>query len=58
MSGTVRPSGLQGVIAIPQFRQLWFGQIRSQLGDKFYIVLMVVLIAQYWVTDTPPSGGA
>ena len=58
MSGTVRPSGLQGVIALPQFRRLWFGQILSQLGDKFYIVLMVFLIAQYWVTDTPPSGGA
>jgi len=49
LSGTVRPSGLQGVIAIPQFRRLWFGQILSQLGDKFYIVLMVFLIAQYWV---------
>jgi MFS family permease len=27
----------------------------SQLADKFYIVLMVFLIAQYWVTDTPQS---
>ena len=58
MSGTIRPSGLQGVIALPQFRRLWLGQILSQLGDKFYIVLMVFLIAQYWVTETPPSGGA
>jgi len=30
----------------------------SQLADKFYIVLMVFLIAQYWVSATPPAGGA
>ena len=29
------------------FRKLWIGQIFSQLADKFYIVLMVFLIAQY-----------
>jgi MFS family permease len=38
-----------------QFRRLWLGQIFSQLADKFYIVLMVFLIAQYWVTDNPAN---
>ena len=52
------PTGLQGVLALPEFRKLWLGQVFSQLADKFYIVLMVFLIAQYWVTATPPAGGA
>jgi MFS family permease len=43
------------VLALPEFRKLWLGQIFSQLADKFYIVLMVFLIAQYWVTDTPQA---
>jgi MFS family permease len=43
------------VLALPGFRRLWLGQVFSQLADKFYIVLMVFLIAQYWVTDTPQS---
>ncbi len=47
--------GLQAVLALPDFRRLWLGQIFSQLADKFYIVLMVFLIAQYWVTDSPQS---
>lgn len=46
-------AGLQAVLALPEFRRLWLGQVFSQLADKFYIVLMVFLIAQYWVTDTP-----
>lgn len=37
------------------FRWLWLGQICSQLADKFYIVLMVFLIAQHWVSDPPSS---
>ncbi|MFO0118736.1 MAG: MFS transporter, partial [Cyanobium sp.] len=46
-----------------QFRRLWLGQIFSQLADKFYIVLMVFLIAQYWVPenlagDTPLAEAA
>ena len=41
--------GLQAVIRLDGFRRLWIGQIFSQLADKFYIVLMVFLIAQYWV---------
>lgn len=45
--------GLAAVLAQPGFRKLWIGQIFSQLADKFYIVLMVFLIAQYWVTDNP-----
>ncbi|WP_259722115.1 MFS transporter [Synechococcus sp. CS-1328] len=38
--------------------RLWIGQVFSQLADKFYIVLMVFLIAQYWVTDTPGTNPA
>ncbi|MFZ9463795.1 MAG: MFS transporter, partial [Vulcanococcus sp.] len=51
-------AGLLGVLALPEFRKLWLGQVFSQLADKFYIVLMVFLIAQYWVTATPPADGA
>jgi len=50
--------GLEAVLALPEFRRLWIGQIFSQLADRFYIVLMVFLIAQYWVTDTPQDNGA
>ncbi|XVN58191.1 MFS transporter [Cyanobium sp. BSA11S] len=46
---------MQAVLTLPDFRKLWLGQIFSQLADKFYIVLMVFLIAQYWVTDTPQN---
>ena len=46
------------MLALPEFRKLWLGQLFSQLADKFYIVLMVFLIAQYWVSSTPPSTGA
>lgn len=54
-ASTARGQGLQAVLALPDFRRLWLGQIFSQLADKFYIVLMVFLIAQYWVTDTPQT---
>merc|ERR1711965_863138 len=50
--------GLQAVIQLDDFRRLWIGQIFSQLADKFYIVLMVFLIAQYWVSNDPQSNGA
>jgi MFS family permease len=53
-----RERGLGAVLALPGFRRLWIGQVFSQLADKFYIVLMVFLIAQYWVTDTPQSNEA
>ena len=49
--------GLQAVIRLEDFRRLWIGQIFSQLADKFYIVLMVFLIAQYWVSSDPQSNG-
>ncbi len=58
LSEPSRSLGLQGVLALAEFRKLWLGQIFSQLADKFYIVLMVFLIAQYWVTDPLPAGGA
>ncbi|MBM5797256.1 MAG: MFS transporter, partial [Cyanobacteria bacterium K_Offshore_0m_m2_072] len=45
-------------MALKGFRQLWIGQIFSQLADKFYIVLMVFLIAQVWVSGTPADNPA
>ena len=51
-------TGLASVLALPGFRQLWIGQIFAQLADKFYIVLMVFLIAQYWVTENPQADPA
>jgi len=50
--------GIAAVLALDGFRRLWVGQIFSQLADKFYIVLMVFLIAQYWVTDNPAADPA
>jgi len=47
--------GIGALLASREFRRLWLGQIFSQLADKFYIVLMVFLIAQYWVTDNPAN---
>ena len=58
MSGSSHATGLQGVLALPDFRRLWLGQILSQLADKFYIVLMVFLIAQTWVRGTPEANPA
>ncbi len=52
------PNGLKAVIQLEGFRKLWIGQIFSQLADKFYIVLMVYLIAQYWVSSTPQNNEA
>ena len=51
-------TGIGAVLALPGFRRLWLGQIFSQLADKFYIVLMVFLIAQYWVTDSAATDPA
>ena len=51
-------NGLQAVLHLNEFRKLWIGQIFSQLADKFYIVLMVYLIAQYWVINNPDSSEA
>jgi MFS family permease len=50
--------GLGAVLSMPGFRRLWLGQIFSQLADKFYIVLMIFLIAQYWVTETAQASEA
>ena len=52
-----QPSGLKAVLALPGFRLLWLGQIFSQLADKFYIVLMVFLIAQTWAQSTGVNSG-
>ncbi|MBM5824780.1 MAG: MFS transporter [Cyanobacteria bacterium M_surface_10_m2_119] len=56
--GNAGRNGLQTVLGLRDFRWLWLGQIFSQLADKFYIVLMVYLIAQIWVTDTPGANPA
>ena len=56
--GSGGESGIAAVLARPGFRRLWVGQIFSQLADKFYIVLMVFLIAQNWVTDNAAADPA
>ena len=50
--------GLKAALELEGFRRLWIGQIFSQLADKFYIVLMIYLIAQYWVINEPQSNDA
>ena len=50
--------GLLKVLKIRNFRKLWIGQIFSQLADKFYIILMVYLISQYWISSAPLSDEA
>jgi MFS family permease len=49
---------LRAVLSLRDFRWLWIGQVFSQLADKFYIVLMVFLIAQTWVKGTPEANPA
>jgi MFS family permease len=51
-------TGIRAVLNLRDFRWLWLGQIFSQLADKFYIVLMVFLIAQTWVKGTPEANPA
>jgi MFS family permease len=58
LSSAANTNGLLAVLKQRGFRELWIGQIFSQLADKFYIVLMVFLIAQVWVSDTPASNPA
>jgi MFS family permease len=58
VSARPRSRGIDAVLALSDFRQLWLGQIFSQLADKFYIVLMVFLIAQTWVKGTPEANPA
>ena len=57
-----KPSGLEAVLLLRDFRLLWLGQIFSQLADKFWIILMVFLIAQTWAqstgVETGPLAGA
>ena len=50
--------GLASTLAGLNFRRLWYGQIFSQLADKFYILLMVFLITHYLVISPPPGDGA
>ena len=50
--------GLASTLAGPDFRRLWYGQIFSQLADKFYILLMVFLITHYLVISPLPGDGA
>ena len=57
-----KPNGLEAVLLLRDFRLLWLGQIFSQLADKFWIILMVFLIAQTWAqstgVETGPLAGA
>ena len=39
--------GFNSVIKLKEFRKLWISQIFSQLADKFYIVLMIYIIAEF-----------
>ncbi len=51
------PKG-QGLIFLfksKNFRNLWIGQFFSQVADKFYIVLMVYLIAEFWIKSNDQS---
>ena len=57
-AATAGEGGIAGLLSRGEFRKLWLGQIFSQLADKFYIVLMVFLIAQYWVTENPQADPA
>lgn len=50
--------GLASTLAGLDFRRLWYGQIFSQLADKFYILLMVFLITHYLVISPLPGDGA
>ncbi len=54
----VQNVGITSALKLNEFRKLWIGQIFSQLADKFYIVLMVYLIAQHWVINTSIGGDA
>ncbi len=38
-----RPAGFRSILANRDFRFLWFAQITSQLGDKFYMFAILVL---------------
>ena len=49
--------GLASTLAGLDFRRLWYGQIFSQLADKFYILLMVFVITHYLVISNPPGDG-
>ncbi|MEB3174018.1 MAG: MFS transporter [Cyanobacteriota bacterium] len=40
--------GFKPVLRNPRFLTLWSGQIFSQLADKFYLVLMIALIANHY----------
>jgi MFS family permease len=51
-------TGIRAILKHRDFRWLWLGQIGSQLADKFYIVLMVYLIAQTWVKGAPEANPA
>ncbi len=55
---TTLSRGLASTLAGPDFRRLWYGQIFSQLADKFYILLMVFLITHYLVISPLPGDGA
>jgi MFS family permease len=40
----VEPASFRGILAQPNFARLWYGQIISSLGDRFYILALYVIL--------------
>jgi MFS family permease len=38
------PASFRGILAQPNFARLWYGQIISSLGDRFYIIALYVIL--------------
>ncbi len=55
--GGENSNGLQAVIQLDSFRNLWLGQIFSQLADKFYIVFMVYILDSNLIKINTQSPG-
>lgn len=56
-SSPASDQGFAPVLRNPRFLLLWIGQIFSQLADKFYLVLMIALVASHYkATDQSISG--
>ncbi len=38
------PASFRGILAQPNFARLWYGQIISSLGDRFYLLALLVIL--------------
>jgi MFS family permease len=38
------PASFRGILAQPNFARLWYGQIISSLGDRFYLIALLVIL--------------